>query len=156
MKHTIPLKVAVAVIAVGLPFLFWFYYIDGWITNRPVTFMNGVNPMDLKLEKKTYYPGETPRFYSSFCKNREFMPSLQWVLADGVLQYYPAREGKVAAFPIGCYPKTGGLILVPLEKIPEDHEKTCDAYFTGEGRLALGGNRNPIVYPYKTEKFCIK
>lgn len=141
------------VIIVGGIFLIWYYFIDGKLFDKPITYINGVDPMNYQVDKDTYTVGETPNILTAFCKNREAQGSIEWTLIDGQKVGYARKEPR--EIPVGCYPsKEGGLIESPVEKIPLYIEPTCDAHFVGVVHRELPGGRE-VVENVKTEKFCV-
>lgn len=136
-------------------FLSWFYFIDGHILNKPITFTNGVDQMNLKVDKEVYQIGDTPQLYSSFCVNRLIYTSVtSWTLIDHqIVNFSPKPFSGNPRIPTGCYGQEFP-VKYTLEKIPITIEKTCNAYFTGVGTVTISGNRK-IKIPYKTETFCI-
>lgn len=149
-KHLFELNSAV--ISLGVLFLVWFYLLDGVYINRPITYIRGVNPESLALVSDVYEVGETPQYYTSFCKNRAASVAIEWSLIDGQRVLYGPTEPR--SLPVGCYPFNGGFLITDLKRIPEYIEPTCDAYFVGDGRVTISGGR-VIEYKYRTQKFCI-
>lgn len=141
------------VIVFGGLFLIVYYKIDGQIINRPIEFINGVDPTNFKLDKKVYKSGETPELLTAFCKTRQAKGTVEWSLIDGQKVLYGEREGR--NIPEGCYPQKGEFVSAPIEPIPSYIRDTCDAYFVGNGIITISGGRQ-VYYKYKTENFCVK
>lgn len=152
MKH-LPQSIALLVCVVAGSIYVYLAYIDGVYVNKPLTFLRGVDPEHLLLEKDIYRKGETPRLLSAFCKNREFDSTIQWRLLNGEQITYSERKSKTSDLPVGCYPENG-FIKYTVEKIPDQHDETCDSYFDGVSKLDLGNGRIREQH-YKTQKFCI-
>lgn len=151
--HTKLFFINLLVILLGGIFLSWYYFVDGKLINKPVEFTNGVNPMEFQLVKDTYKAGETPELLTAFCKTRPSSGTIEWTLIDGQQVLYGEREGW--SIPVGCYPENGDFVKSPIERIPVYIEDTCDAYFTGVGKITIAGGRT-IYMQYKTQKFCIE
>ena len=155
MKHKTHKRIFflnLAIILLGGALLSWYYFIDGKITNPPLTYPN-TDIMNFQLDKEVYKVGDTPYLYVDFCKTRNARGTTEWTLVDGQkVQFSPSEPREIA---IGCYPQSsGGKLVVPLKKIPLFIEDTCDAYFTGVGRVELSGGRE-VIYNYRTETFCV-
>jgi hypothetical protein len=149
------LALDVAVIIIGGLFLVWFYCIDGIYIDKPIVFIHNVNPEQLQLTKHVYHPGDTVSYYTAFCKTRNAVPAVQWTMADGTLTLYPPHTGNSSGLPTGCYPQEGTTTATAIEKIPVDHEPTCDAYFKGVVDIDIGGGR-VVTHVLQTQKFCIR
>jgi len=141
-----------AIIFAGIPFLFWYYHIDGIYMNPTIEYKNGVDPANLKLEKRDYKRGEVVSFHTAFCKTRPAEASIQWVLSNGVLTIYPIRRNN--SVTEGCYPEGEGTTLLRIEEIPNDAEFGCDHFFSATVSRDIGGERI-ITSGLQTEKFCV-
>lgn len=151
--HTKLFFINLLVILLGSIFLSWYYFVDGKIVNKPIEYINGVDPMNFQLAKDTYKVGDTPELLTAFCKTRPSKGVVEWTLIDGQRVLYGEKEPR--SIPEGCYPESGEFVRSPIEKIPVYIEDTCDAYFVGVGKVIISGDR--VVYTkYKTEKFCIE
>lgn len=151
--HTKLFYLNLLVIILGSIFLSWYYLVDGKILNRPIEFINGVDPLNFQLEKDVYSVGDTPEMLTSFCKTRPSKGTVEWTLIDGQRVLYGESEPR--SIPEGCYPETGDFVKAPIQRIPVYIENTCDAYFVGVGKVTISGDR-VVEYKYKTEKFCIE
>lgn len=142
-----------SVVIFGGAFLFWYYFVDGVYINRPIEYVNGVDPMSLEMVKHTYTVGDTPSYLTAFCKTREAYSTIEWTLVDGQKVGY-GQEGP-REIPVGCYPSAeGGKIVASTEKIPLYIEPTCEAHFVGVVRRILPGGRERTEY-VQTQKFCV-
>lgn len=140
---------------VGGAYLFWYYQIDGVYVNQPITYREDIDPTNYKLERTEYKRGETPRYLTAFCKNREAIPTTQWRLANDVLTVYPPRTVPDSGFVRGCFPSDNeGYVYIDIEKIPDNATNGCNHYFIGEISRDIGGGRI-LKQPIKTEEFCI-
>jgi len=151
--HTKLFWLNLLVIILGSIFLSWYYFVDGKIINKPLEYINGVDPLNLQLEKDIYRVGETPEALTAFCKTRPSSGTVEWTLIDGQRVLYGEHERR--SIPVGCYPESGEYVRTEIEKIPVYIENTCDAYFVGVGKVTISGDRT-VEYKYKTEKFCIE
>lgn len=154
-------------IVIGIPFLVWFYFIDGIYLRPVVKFTQGVDPMNFKLEKTEYRRGEMVRGYTSVCKLRQATGHAQWNLVNDVIITYSANEER--ELPVGCYPwdqdgeatttsdgvatRTPKLLLFDIKEVPKDIEKG-EHYFTGQATYTLNGGRQRRI-DFKSETFNI-
>lgn len=133
------LLTSLGIITLGIPFLIFWYYIDGVYLFRPVIYTQGVNPKELKLVKKEYKRGEMVQFYTSFCKTREAKATIQWALINEMVNYYSPNVS--TELPLGCYPQEQTrLSIQDLKEVPM---KTSlgDHKFTGVITRELPGQR---------------
>ncbi len=139
------------VIFCGGFYLYWYYQLDG-VTMNPVVTYN-VDKDNMRLTKTNWKRGETVTYYSSFCKHRDAVASMQWTLSNGVLTIYPERSARSVG--IGCYPVTPNTVFVAeSEEIPHTAELGCDHFFSQVIRRDIGGGRIRVDET-KTEKFCV-
>lgn len=146
-------KTNLIIILIGVPLLFWYYFIDGVYINQPIVHADYIDINNFQIEKDTYNVGETPVMLTAFCKNRQSSGIIEWTLIDGQkVSYGPSEPREI---PEGCYPNNAsGYVRSPIERIPTYIENTCDAYFVGVVTRTISGGRKVKEY-YKTEKFCI-
>jgi len=141
------------IIFTAIPFLGWFYYVDGVYFNQPVVYRNGYVNEPLELTKKDWKRGETVTYYSSFCKNRDARASIIWALSNDTMTLFPERAG--LALGKGCYPQDpNGRVILTIETIPPTAVNGCTHYFTGYIERDIGGGRI-LKDKVKTEKFCV-
>lgn len=130
-----------------------FYILDVRFYNPIITYTQGVDPNNLKLDKKEYKIGDKVYFYTSFCKHRFAVGTIDWTLVDGQNYYYPT--GNPIQLSEGCYPeKQDKLLKMELKQIPEVHEAGCYYHFTGVAVRYLPDGRS-YRENQKTENFCI-
>jgi hypothetical protein len=155
MNHPLLIKISLGIILTGVPFLAWYYMVDGVYTNKPIEYTLGVDSMGLLLTKNTWEPGEMVTLQTSFCKVRPSTAVVQWTLSNNNLTYYPERNGRVV--PVGCYPEEqvgDARIASEIEELPLTAQTGCDHYFTATIKRDIGGGRirTEVV---KTENFCV-
>lgn len=146
------LIVSLFIICTGIPFLIWFYSIDGIYLNKPMIYTQGVNPLELKLTKKEYKRGEMVQFYTSYCKPRESKAQIQWSLINEMVIFY--SPGEWTELPIGCYPaKQNYLLVQDLKEVPQ-RASLGKHKFTGIITRELPGGRI-IKQEIGTEEFQV-
>lgn len=99
-----------------------FYFLDGNVYNRVLTFNDPVNPLALRTDKDQYCPGEEIKIEQSFCKNREVVGYESfWWISNGTLVEIESRSETNPELPRGCYPEDKeGVTLVSAHTIPLD------------------------------------
>jgi len=142
----------VALTLIGAAYLFWFYKIDGQLSNRPIDF--NTNPVSIELEKEEYRPGEMVRGRVSFCKTRPAVAAIQWSLSNGQLINFPAKFS--SSLPVGCYPSfAGGTAAFDIERVPEEPNLVGHVVqFEGSLTVTISGGRT-VDYSLRTQRFTV-
>lgn len=140
--------IALFIIIFGGSFLGWHYLIDGRFVNRVIQFQDGTNPMDLKMVQSSYKVGDTPQFYSAYCKTRQAVSFTRWTLINEH-PHYDTDIKKISDTPPGCY----GLQKVDTKPIPASIPPG-DYHFVGATTYTLPDGRIRTQY-YQTEEFTV-
>lgn len=132
---------SVIIITLGSSFLYFWYYMDGISVNPLITYTQGTNPKEFKLDKTVYHRGEIPNFFSSFCKLRSYSVQITWWLINddtGQRMWYIPEPYKNS--PIGCTPPDQkALVTFPIRQIPLN-ATTGNFHFEGViDRILLDG-----------------
>jgi len=144
------IMVAIVLTSMLVVAAFGYYIADPKL--RPVLkFQNGVDPLNIQLEKGVYRQGEMVRGYSSVCKVRKAKGATAWTLHNSKLVFFTTKEPR--ELPKGCFPEDGGIITFDIERVPEDAIAE-EHYFTGTTTQILWGNRTVETY-YRTETFLV-
>lgn len=139
-------------VVAGVPFLLHFYWLDGIEYNRVITMTQGVDSLNLQLEKTEYQKGEMVYGYTSFCNNRDVYGQISWNLLNEMVVTFAPNPLK--RLPIGCYPETQDhLLKFEIKEIPKNASKG-EHYFTGISCYTLPGDRQRCM-EWKTQKFNV-
>lgn len=140
-------------IATAVPFLLWFYYIDGHIIGHPIEYRPSTDPVNLQVTRDEWKRGELVTYYTSFCKVRDAVPTAVWALSNDTMTLFPERTN--LTLPVGCYPENpDGMIIAQAEIIPSFAVAGCNHYFTAYVTRDIGGGR-VIKDKVRTERFCV-
>lgn len=139
------------VILVGGSIALFMYFVDGVYVRPIVTYTNGVDPLNLVLEKHEYKLGEPVRYYVAFCKNREAQATVNWYLTNNIRIAYTPREGNA---PVGCVPEGLGKIVAQAPEIPMNTPVECGYRLEGNIVRDIGGGRLR-EQTVRTEEFCV-
>lgn len=134
----------------GVPLLGYFYFIDGIYINKILTFHDGVDPMNFKLEKTEYKKGEMVVGYTSVVKNREAKCYVNWSLVNSIVLPFSLEEDEIKELPPGHYQGR-----FEIKEIPNNSFITLGKhYLTGVQHCFLSGGRERIA-TFKTEEFNV-
>lgn len=146
------ITLCIVIIVLGGGFLAWYYEIDGVYMNRVLIFKEGVNPMNLEMTQATYAPGDTPQYYTAFCKTRDAVGFTRWTLVNEH-PHYDSGEQVIGEVPVGCYPLQGGLQVSATKPLPANTVPGT-YHYVGVTNQVLPDGRKVHQY-YQTQTFTV-